>query len=73
MPSTNAVCHALAASASWPDAANADENYWRTTCVVNCDITRLEQANSGYLFPAHRVMPHWVDGVNWLKLKGITA
>jgi hypothetical protein len=54
-----------------PDAANADENYWRTTCV-GCDIARLEQTNSGHLFPAHRVMPSWVNGVvSWLRSKGI--
>lgn len=54
-----------------PDAANSDEQYWRTTCV-GCDITRLGQTNSGHLFPAHKVMPSWVSGVvTWLKAKGI--
>jgi pimeloyl-ACP methyl ester carboxylesterase len=54
-----------------PAAANADEYYWRTTCV-GCDITRLDQVDSAHLFQAHRVMPQWVGGVvNWLKSKGI--
>jgi pimeloyl-ACP methyl ester carboxylesterase len=54
-----------------PEAADADERYWRTACA-GCDVTRLEQTNSGHLFPAHRVMPSWVNGVvSWLRSKGI--
>lgn len=54
-----------------PDAANADEHYWRTSCT-GCDITRLDQIGSSHLFQAHRVMPAWVNGVvGWLKSRGL--
>jgi pimeloyl-ACP methyl ester carboxylesterase len=54
-----------------PDAAAADEAYWRANCA-GCDITSWFEPDSGHLFMVHRSMPLWVrEVVSWLRSRGI--